>query len=214
MDKYRNFKKGLLTLFDFGILQVIFPDLKILNKKVLEERLKFLEIFPKNSPTILKILDLFENTSLDEKISICKYLKLSNKEIGLVTYYSKFQEMEFQETEFQEKNISDCKWAHLYANKNSSLIIDVLAMHKILEKREEFLKKHQDRKKMLFPFIERIIKKDPLVKSIDLKNENIKEGPLMGKLLKEAEKNSIEEKIEDKETIISKLKKSSLWKEQ
>lgn len=199
MSKYDNFSKGLLDLFDFNILQIIFPSLKDTNRKMFEERIKYISSFPIDTPCISKILELFPNFSLLEKISLCKYLKLSNKDISFVEFYDKLQKT-------LKESKSDYDWVYLYANKHIDICLKIIACHKNLFEKEKFLKHHQDNIKRLSNFIERIKNKDPIIKACDLIKMGIKPGFHMGELLKKAEKISIEEKIEKKEEILNKLK--------
>ena len=111
-----------------------------------------------------------------------------------------------------EKKVDDFAWVYFYANHFYDLTIDILAVHIKAEKRKDFLLKHEKKQKDLQPYIDRILNNDPVVKSDHLKLYNIKPGPLMGQLLKEAEKISINQKLLDPHKVIQELKKSSLWK--
>jgi hypothetical protein len=68
MSKYKNFKEGILKLFDFQILLNIFPTLKGLKRKTLKNRLFYLSSFPKEAPPIAKLLEIFGKISKEKKI--------------------------------------------------------------------------------------------------------------------------------------------------
>ena len=56
-----------------------------------------------------------------------------------------------------------------------------------------------------------MVQKNPLLKAEDLLNEGIPAGKVMGKLLLEAEKIAVNEKILDKAHLLKKLKTNELW---
>jgi poly(A) polymerase len=203
MASYRGFKKALLTLFEFGLLQTIFPNLEDLSLEEIEERIKAVDDFPSKSPVILSLLELFPNFSLEERLNLCKYLKLSNQEI-------KFVEFIFHAEKLNSKT-DNFHWAQFYASPFSDLAIQILSIHTPPEERVSFLQNHENRKKDLEIFIEKIKKKDPVVKSEHLKLCSILPGKEMGLLLQEAEKISINERLDSPFEIIEKLKKLKYW---
>lgn len=198
-----HLKKGLVKLFEFGILETIFPNLKDLNIETIKDRLIYLSSLPKELPTISKLFELFCNPSLEEKVNLCKYFKLSNKTIEFVTFYDYVE----KSLERREAHI----WAHIYAKSSSDLVLLSIASH--LRERDLFLKEHAKRKETLLPYIERITKKNPLLRASHLEKVGIVPGPKMGKLLSLGENISIDEKIDDVEKLIKRLKKTSLWAE-
>jgi len=202
MSKNQKLKKGLLTLHEFGILKNIFKELSSVDQKTLEERLLYLDLFPKEAPTIAKLLDLFEEMSLTSKIQLCEYLKLSNEDINFVTSYHEIKEL-------LKGPLSDYDYASIYANKNSSVILKILGAHLPVLQKKIFLEEHEKRQHELSSFINRIKNKDPVVKAQLLLQEGIKPSPILGALLNEAEKIAVNEKIEDPQKIIKILKKSS-----
>jgi poly(A) polymerase len=206
MAKYPTFALSLKTLYDFAILQEIFPYLKSKDRLFLENQTKYLDSFPKEAPTISKILDLFPDISLEEKIDLCKYLKLSNEEINFVENYHKISSILMAKEE-----CSDYLWAELFATKNSDLIFQIIAAHLSLKEKQIFMDKIEKKKNLLNQAIMRIISKNPLVKASHLMKCGIPPGPNLGKLLKEAEEISINQKINEVEKIIPLLKKSTFW---
>lgn len=190
-------KPSLLQMYDLGLLQIIFPSLK-LSKEEVEKRLSI--PFPKNSPTIIPILELFRETTLKEQIALCKYLKLSNREIKFVSFL-------FNAKELMIKDNDDWTWAHFYANPLSKLILHILAAYHP----KHFLSEHLNKQKELKKAIWRIRNHQPVVNSAHLKDYDILPGKQMGDLLKEAEKIAINNAIEYPSPIIDQLKKTTLW---
>ncbi len=204
MSKNQKLKKGLLMLFDFGVLQNIFH-IGNIDKKTLEERLLYLDFFPPGSPTIAKLLDLFEDQPLSEKLNLCVYLKLSLHDTNFVKSYHEIKEL------LKKGSLSSYDYAHIYAKKDSKMILNIIAAHLSLNEKKDFLSEHEKRQNELESFVKRIKDKDPLIKASHLISEGIEPGPLMGKLLTQAEKISINDKIEDPKKIILLLKTSPLW---
>jgi len=206
MAAFPNFKKALLSLHETGLLQTIFPDLKIIPLKEIENRLYAIEDFPKKTPISIYLIELFGPISLERKLAICKYLKLPNQQMQFVNFQTRSEEILFS-----NDNAEDIEWAYYYANPYSHLCLCIHAAHLPLEERKPFLEKHEEKKKLLSFAIERIEKHDPVIKSSFLKTHGIGESPLMGKLLREAERIAVNEKLQQPEEILAKLKESTLW---
>jgi hypothetical protein len=91
------------------------------------------------------------------------------------------------------------------------MVLEILTAYLPLKEKEVFIKEHEKRKNSLKLFIERIENKNPVLKSSHLIKAGISKGPNMGVLLKEGEKISINEKIENPDEIILKLEKTNIW---
>jgi len=204
MSQYQGFKKALIMLFEFNLLQTIFPDLKNLTLDEVKDRLSIIDDFPHKAPAIVSILELFPNFNLEQKQDLCRYLKLSNRKIEFVTFLHKG-------IGYIKNKIDDHSWAYFYANPFFEVTIDILAIHIKAEKRKDFLIKHEEKQKMLHKYVEKIKTNNPVLKSEHLKLCDIKPGILMGQLLKEGMKISINKKLLDPHEIIKELKKTSLW---
>jgi poly(A) polymerase len=204
MDLFPHFKQGVETLFEMGLLTTIFPSLKNLSKKQLEERLSVLDLFPKEAPLIAKLLELFPTYSCTEQIELCHFLKLSNEEMDFVLLLDEAKKLIASE----EKLVS---WAHFYAKSKSHLALEIVASHFTSNERSLFDRENKQRKKTLEKAILRIQKKDPVVKAHHLKEAGISPGKEMGLLLKEAEKITIEQNLESPQEVLEKLRKTSLW---
>ena len=206
MSLYKGFRISLIKLFELNLLQTIFPILTDLPIEEIKNRTLKIEGFPKETPVIISILELFPKASLDEKIEICKYLKIANREIDFVKFihYSK-------EFILDIKKVDDFKWCYFFSSIYSEIAQDILAMHVDAQDRIDFLKQLSEKKEELSFYISKIKNRDPILKSDHLKLYNIHPGILMGQLLKEAEKISINKKIKDPHKIIEELKKTKLW---
>ncbi|NGX34536.1 MAG: CCA-adding enzyme [Candidatus Anoxychlamydiales bacterium] len=206
MSKYQGFKKALIMLFEFKLLQTIFPDIIKLELDEVKDRLFLVDDFPHRAPVIASILELFPEYTLEQKQELCRYLKLSNREIEFVTF------LDLGKSYIKNENkVDDFSWAYFYSNHFFELAIDILAVHIKAEKRKDFLFNHEEKQKILKNYVDRIKNNDPVVKSDHLKLCNIKPGILMGQLLKEAEKISINKKILDPYKVIEELKKLKIW---
>ena len=205
MSQSKNFFEAILSLFDFGLLQEIFPQLKDLDRKEISQRIKYVDFFPENAPPIAKLLELFPSATLKEKLEIAAYLKLSNEEMQFIRYCHRTA------LSLKENNLSLYDFAYLFADKYCDLTLKIIAAHMNLQKRKEFEKEMEFKKNILYSAICRIKNKEPLVKAKDLILLGIHPGPYMGELLKEAEKIAINEHLEEKEQVLVKLKKTNLW---
>ncbi|MFA5249834.1 MAG: CCA tRNA nucleotidyltransferase [Parachlamydiales bacterium] len=205
MAKEVNFKRGLFLLFELKLLTTIFPALKKITKKELEKRLFETELIPHLAPTIAKILPIFGPLALEEKISCCQYLKLSQEDFKYVAF------ADLLEKKLQKASLSASELVDLYAQKNFQIALEALAIRYPLAERKIFLARHFQNQQKLKNFIERKKNGRPLIRAEDLKNLGIQPSPLMGKLLKEAETIAIEQNLEDKEKVLFFLKQSSFW---
>ena len=206
MSLYKGFRNSLIKMCEVNLLQTIFPSLKELSIDEIKKRTLIIEGFPKETPVIISILELFKNISLEEKIEISKYLKISNREIDFVKFIHLSKEfiVDF-------KNIDDYTWSLFFTSKYSEIAQDILAMYIPAIDRIAFFEKLNNKKEELKYFINKIKNKDPILKSEHLKLYNINPGLLMGQLLKDAEKISINKKIKEPHKVIEELKKTKLW---
>lgn len=205
MDK-SSFKVCLEQLFDLALLQEIFPSLKNKDSSFLESHIKHIPFFPKKAPTISKILDVIPSFSLQDKIDLCKYLKLSNEELSFIETYHRISSI------IQgKKEPTDYTWAKALSSKNSEIIFQIIACHMPSQEKKELLNKLSMKKDELKNAIDRLANKTPIITASHLMACGILPSEAMGKLLKKAEEISINEKIEEETQILALLKKSSLW---
>ncbi|MBN2479026.1 MAG: CCA tRNA nucleotidyltransferase [Parachlamydiales bacterium] len=206
MSQYSGFKTALITLHEYNLLQTIFPILKNSTIEEVKERLLIIDDFPHRTPVIISILELFLNFSLEDKIELCQYLKLSNRETQFVSFMHSSKIMLEN-----SKHVDDFNWAYFFANHFSELAIDIIAVHISKDNRAQFLEFLNNKKEKLLDFIKRIKDSNPVLKSENLKLCNIEPGILMGSLLKEGEKISINKNLTDPYQVIEELKKTKLW---
>lgn len=197
---FHTLRPMLEKLHAFDLLPTIFPDLQGVAQKTIEERVSHLDHFPKKAPLIAHLLELFPNFTLQEALKLGEYLKQSRSDLQFVAFLFHTKEKLAQpQTELVD-------WAHIYANPLFPLCLPILASRLDKQSKEKFLHDHQKRADKLRPAIERIQTHSPLVTSQDLLELGISPGPQMGKYLKLAEKISINEGIQDKKIILTKIK--------
>ena len=200
LSKFVTFSKGLEKLHALNLLPTIFPSLKEVSKKELHERLALFPLFPKSTPLIIELAHLFPNDSLEKHLELCDYLKLSRKDKEHIEFLHYAKSLLLMPLSWQE-GLLDSEWVKFYVHPLSSLFLDLYQAAPF----------HQKKKQDLLPYIQRIQEKRPLLTASDLFPEGILPSPLLGLLLKEAEKLSINLKITDKETLLQTLKKNPLW---
>ena len=208
MATYKNFDLALITLHKLNLLPVIFPSLKQIEVSKIEKSVARIENFPKEAPVIAKVLELFPNSSLEEKKAICKMLKLSNHEHRFVEFYHLAQNILLSEID-QERELF--QWAHFYAHPFYLVCLNICALHMQAPNKYKQLQEHEEREKSLKWAIEKIKRKSPFLCSNTLRKAGILNGEKMGQLLKEGEKIAINQNLSSEELIIKILKKHPLW---
>lgn len=206
MAAYPGFATALIEMHQLGLLQVIFPDLKDLHLNDLKKRVSPLEHYSKNYPWILFLPLLFKDKDLDYLLSQCAYLRTSVKEQALIEFFFKYRK--------KMENFSQLKpvdWTRFYVHPHASLFIDTFAAELDAEKAAVFIEEHKLRKMELQPHIERLLKKTPVVTSIDLKKAGIPAGKTLGNLLKVAEEFAINENEGSSAQVLEWLKQSEYW---
>ncbi len=191
----------LKGLHAYGLLSAIFPELEALSLQELAARIDPIATYPKKAPLIAFLLPLFPHYSLPKQIDLCKSLKLPNQNVQFASFLFRLR----------QAAKDDYEWAQLYANPFCPLCLQILSAHLNAVERAPFLQRHEERKAKLQEAIERIVRRDPVIKAIDLQKAGIKPGPAMGHLLKEAERLSCNEQIYDAALILERLRKLPLW---
>lgn len=200
LSGFADFSKGLEKLYQLQLLQTIFPSLKDISLAEMQRRLSCFPLFPKTTPLIVELAHLFPDDSLEKHLELCDYMKLSRKDKEHIEFLHYARSLLLMPISWQE-DLSDFEWAHFYSNPLSSLFLTIHQAPLF----------HNTKKEYLAPYILRIQEKKPLLTASDLLLEGITPSPLLGNLLKEAEKLSINLKILDKEVLLKTLKKSSFW---
>lgn len=210
MAKFPQFDWAIIELHRTGLLGVIFPILRNLPLRIIEDRVAFFNHFPKKSPAILYLMELFPETPLEELLELCQYLRTSGLEGKLVEFAHKGKGLLLQE-EIEPQGIAGIEWAHFYAHRFFQTTFDVLAARYPEEERGMIKERHLKRRERLLPHIQRLVEKKPLVTAAILQDYGIPPGKKMGELLRAAEQAAILHDIHDAEEIIQLLKEMPLW---
>ncbi len=193
MSQFAHFDTGLIILQKLGLLSTIFPGLKNIE---IEPLVKPIPDFPKDAPPISELLQLFPNYTPAQIESLCSYLKLSKEEKTFALFLHEAKKI---------TTLEPVDWAKFYANHYSEICLKIIAANLPADERAAFLHKHLLRRQSLENHILRIQSHTPLITSDDLLNAGIPPGKQMGLLLREAERLSINENLEDKATILKRI---------
>lgn len=210
MSQFAHFDRGLITLHKLNLLPTIFPELREVSIAEIEKRLSPLVFFPKATPTIAELLELFPDRDLTQLHELCDYLKLSYREREIVESLHHANQMLAMPQEWQDK-LEKVEWAHFYADPFAEMSLGVIGARLPSEQRQHFLRQHEQRRQSLNEAIERIRSHRPLVRADHLLKEGVSPGKKMGQLLKEAERISVNQELSDPQKIIHLLKNSDLW---
>lgn len=210
MSQFAHFDTGLVTLHELNLLPTIFPKLKDLSAAEIQKRLDCLSRFPKEAPPIAELLELFPQIDAQEAQDLCDTLKLSKEDRYFVEFYLHAKRLIDLPSSWKSK-LEPIEWAHFYAHPHSTLVLSILACHFDQTEKDNFLLDHYHYQQKLHQAILRIRVGEPIVRAEHLIAEGIKPGKQLGLLLKEAEKISVNQEIEDRTQIIHILKKSSIW---
>lgn len=212
MAAYPRFDQAIIDMHRLSVLETIFPELKNMHLNDLRHLLMRYAHFPRKCPTIVYLMELFPETPLLEKIQIGKRLKVKNNDIQLIEFLNKLNDTI---TEERNGNRPDLQvWAHLMAHADFSLGIRVFAARLQENDRAAYLQCIESRQRGLDLPIKRIQSGKPLLSAAYLQNQGVKPGKKMGLLLKEAEKISINENINDPEVVIKKLSDLPVWRDE
>ncbi len=210
MSQFAHFDAGLAELQRLKLLSTIFPQLRGIPAGEIERRLSCVEQFPEGAPAIAELLEVFPQSSLEDWHNICDYLKLSREEREFTRKLHSAFEMLKMPFDWQS-NLEPIEWVRFYADKDSDLCLKIYAARLSIEEKENFSATHEARKKALWRYIERMRQETPLITSQDLVRSGVTPGPIMGKLLKEAERFAANFSIDDKEELLKLLRSSPVW---
>ncbi len=204
MAKNPNFEYAIIEMHRLGLLPTIFPVLQKIHLNDIKSYISSYSYFPKEAPTVAYLMELFPYQSKGECTDICRSLRTSNQDIKFVELLFETKELLKQEKEGSSLP-EEYTWSHFYAHPHAWTSLEIQAARYPENERQELLHRHQRRIQRLHRHIERIQKKQPLVTSAHLKKAGVLPGIEMGRLLKEAERLSMNHNIEDPDEIIAKI---------
>lgn len=197
-----RFDFAIIELHRAGLLGEIFPPLKTEHLHDIKERIKCFKNIPKGVPAIVFLNQLFTPFTPDKRKELFQELRVSNADLKWVEFQSK--------AECAGDDLVE--WAYVYAHPLWPQMEKILQAIKNQEEAQKLLDLHSSRMLRLASAIKRIQHKQPVVNSARLMQEGILPGVKMGRLLKLAERVSIEQKVEDPEALISILRTTPEWK--
>ena len=201
-----RFDWALIEMHRMGLLPIIFPTLAVVHLKDIKHRVSPFPNFPKGCPTILYVMELFPDNTLDDLMALCTYLKISVQEARLLEFAYNAHKMLLNEAEAEKS-----RWVHFYVHPHSQTVLEAFAARLSPLDREAFLERNNLRRTELMHHISRVDQKKPLVTSRDLLEYGIPPGKVMGILLKEAEQIAITHDLHAVTDVIVILKKSPEW---
>ncbi len=204
MSHFAHFDQGLVELHRLHLLPRIFSRLKGLSEEEIAKRVAPLEHFPRGTPAIAELLQLFPDLSLDETLSLCEFLKVSKEERVVAEDLHAAHALLHMPTSWLTA-LEPIEWARFYAKKNSALCLTIFAAQLPPSQKETWLSAHEERQSGLHQHIERIRTRQPLIQAGDLLKAGLSPGPRIGQLLNEAEKLSVNENITDKNQVLLRL---------
>lgn len=205
MANYPRFDAAIIEMYRLELLQEIFPLLQGVHLHDIKQRVAHFIRFPKKCPTILYLMELFPGLPVEDKLDLCRYLKISGKEANLVEFEGRLENM------IKSGSGITADWAYCYADPRFQMCLEVIASRLPEPDRSRLLEFHKERKEALLPHVERIETKKPLVTAAILQAQGILPGKVMGNLLKEAERIAIAADLHDAKTVVEHLKQSHLW---
>jgi poly(A) polymerase len=195
MAAHPHFDQALIMLHRLGLLGTIFPELRHQTEEEIAKRVAFFPFFPQGAPTIVFLLELFDDWTATEKLRLCLYLKTSAQEKRIVDFFEGAKSLFARSPSLDE-------WAHFYAHPLSTLYLEIEKVKRPAEAKEHLQRYHQ----LSIP-IHRIQNKTPLVTAVHLLKMGIDPGEKMGFLLKRAERIAIQENLHTPEDVLKRLQK-------
>lgn len=207
MAEYPRFDQAIGQMYETGVLQVIFPEMKDVHLKELRQKMKAYQRFPKETPPIFFLMELFWFLGSEEKLGIGRRLKVSNKELKWV------EEFELAAALHETGDKNPVKWVKKYAYPLFPLFLKILASRLSVPEQSWLEEFHAAEQKRLRAPIDRAKRKEYLVTPAMLEKEGIRPSPKMGALLEKGEALAIEKSLEDPQDVLALLKEDGLWKQ-
>lgn len=217
ITSYPNCPKAFNLLHELGLLSTIFPSLKSRSLADIQKQTQVMRRLKKEVPTIFYLAQLWplcdelrpiiREEYIEAQKNVVPYLKCSKENLRLLEQYHKILRQMVKDPELTDT----VAWCQLYAHPQTDLCLHVIGCSFTSERQNQFSTAHYQNKRHLQPFVKRLIDKTPLVSSQDLFSAGVKSGISLGKLLKLAEKISIEQQLHNKDEVIAQLKTSQYW---
>jgi poly(A) polymerase len=201
-----RFDHALIELHSTGLLQQIFPLLQGVHLHEIKQKVSLLMHFPADCPTILKLMALFPNCSLEDKLEICRLLRVSKREIDDVKCADLCQRLMER-----ERSVKPIEWVYFYAQAPAQIVFMAYAARLPENEKLWELERHSLRLESYHEHIERLVNKKPLVNAAMLKELGFVQGELLGYWLKVAEERTITLDLHDPQDVINELKKIPRW---
>jgi poly(A) polymerase len=209
MSRNPRFDMALIEMHRLNLLPVIFPTLQHVHLHEIKSVVSGFKNFPDQTETILYVMQLFPQATLEEANELCRYLHTSNVDTKLAEFLVSMRQL--IDSEHALGLIDLHAWVHIYANLASQKCLAVIAANMPSEQNEAFLSTHQKRIHNLQKHIDRLREKKPLITSAILQNEGIQPGKIIGILMKEAERIAILNDLNDADEVLAILKTTHAW---
>ncbi len=201
MSTSERFDFAIIELHRAGLQGEIFPPLKHVHLNEIKEKIKAFKQMPKSAPPILFLNLLFSQLPHNIKKELFQDLKVSNADLKWVEFHSK---VELAGDDLVE-------WTYIYAHPFWPVVLETIHATMAPDDVQSSLLRHREASLRLRPAIDRVVNKQPLVTSALLMEQGVTPGVKMGKLLKLAERISIERDVQNPEEVIAHLKSSTEW---
>jgi poly(A) polymerase len=203
MHADKHFPVALSSLYDLGLLGAIFPPLQNISPEEFAKRSAHFAHFSGHVPTILFLVELFDENDSQYVRGLAQYLKISNIEGAWIETMLTIRSFPLERCEPYDL-------AYLFANKHFEVCFEVICAKMVEPERKRWQAWYVQEKEKLEFFVRRIHRKEPLLSAEDLVALGIAPGKEMGRLLRLAEKISINQNIKEKEQLVQRLIDSDL----
>lgn len=209
MSKYPHFDAAVIEMHRLELLPVILPSLKGVHLTEIRKRVAHFKDLPEKTDTVLILMELFPDIIHAQVRELCRHLRMSIAEQHQAEFLIGLRRL--IEDEPQTRNWDKVAWAYAYAHKHFKSCLSVIAAGLLPDERVRFSDQHQQRQIDLKEHIQRIIQRKPLVNAALLQAHGVVPGPIMGQLIKEAEKIAILQNFNEPGQVLGVLKTRELW---
>lgn len=212
MASYPHFDLALIEMHRLELLPAIFPKLAGEHLNEVKRKVLYFEHFPKKTPAIIYLAHLFIDDTLDEILEMCRYLKVSRRDIKILETFYQAKELVAKEKKmngFYEV----IEWVRFFAKNDAFFCLEIVVANMCDEDRKRYLEIHKKRRLRFESHVHRIAQRLPLISGDRLKELGISPGVKMGDLLDKAERLAVMHDLHDSEAVLEKLKETALWQE-